>query len=251
MRGSSHLLSLILSALLVGCGGGGGHSSSGGVDLTKGLIHEWKFDGNAKDAVGTLDGTVIGSPTYATAAVGQGIVLDGTTTGVDVPIGADTQFQGSFTVSAWVKMNSLPPSDRLWASILFDGDDEPGNDPFALLVGPGGDLQFQLTGDHYIALAGTMPVGQLVLVTGTYDKAAGAMRLYLNGQLVTEHLNDTTLTPVTGGLDSSQHAGIGIGNANGFPDGIYNWGLNGILDDVRMYDRALSASEVQALYKVH
>lgn len=238
-----------LTLLLAGCGGGGGGGSSSGSSLTRGLIHEWKFNGNAQDSVGALDGTVVGSPTYGGVAAGKGIVLDGTTTGIDVPIVADTQFQASFTVSAWVKMNALPPDSRLWASILFNGDDRPGDDPYALLVGPGGDLQFQLMGTtNYFAVTGTMPVGQLVLVTGTYDQTAGTMRLYLDGQMVGEHLNDTTLTPVVT-LDSSQHAGIGIGNANGFPDGLYNWGLDGTIADVRMYNRALTATEVQSLYK--
>lgn len=237
---------LVLGAALLvgGCGG-----SSSGDSLNRGLIHRWKFDGDATDSAGALDGTIVGSPTYASAPMGQGIVLDGSTMGVRMPLIADTQFQGSFTVSAWVKMDELPPFSRIWASIVFNGDDRPGADPYALVVGPGGDLQFQINGQSdYVAVIDGMPTGRFVLVTGTYDKAAGTMRLYKDGQLVGERTDVTTLTPVIA-TDPTQHAGLGIGNANGYPDGIYNWGLKGTIDDVRFYKRALSASEVLRLYR--
>jgi len=85
-------------------------------------------------------------------------------------------------------------------------------------------------------------------VVATYDQPSGAMRLYENGMLTSENLYNSTLTPVVP-LDPAYHPGVGIGTNNSFPDSSVNYGFNGAIDDVRIYNRALTASEVQALYR--
>ena len=240
-----------LSFSFVSCGGGSVGASAAST-LGNGLIHEWKFDGDATDSVGTLNGTAIGPVTYVKGVTGQAIVLNGSTTGVNVPAATDMQFQKSFSITAWAALYTYPAPSQGASSIIFDGDDRNGLDPYSLMVLPYGNLQFGLDGASQpnagIDIWGTMPLNKFVCIVATYDQPSGAMRLYENGVLTSENLFNSTLTPVVP-LDPASNPGVGIGTNNSFPDSYVNYGFNGAIDDLRIYNRALAASEVQALYR--
>ncbi len=243
--------SVCLGISLAGCGGSGS-SSSGSVSLSNGLIHEWKFDGDATDSVGSLNGTTVGAVTYAKGILGQGIVLDGSTMAVNLPEAPDMQFQGSFSLSAWASIFAYPSPSQGASQIIFSGDDRGGLDPYYISISPYGTLQFEVCGaavpnEGLQAFGGLLPLNTFALVTATYDQSAGTMRLYENGKLISELLGHSNLTPVVA-LDPTANPGIGIGMNNDFPVSGTRYGWNGEIDDVRVYNRALSAGEVQALY---
>ncbi len=135
-----------MALLTSGCGGGG--SSANSNTLSMGLIHEWKFDGNGNDAVGNLSTVPIGPVTYTTAPVGQGIVLNGTTTGINLPPAQDMQFQASFSLSAWAILYSYVDPSELWSTIIFCGDDRGGLDPYFLQVDPNGTPSIRIVQRH-------------------------------------------------------------------------------------------------------
>lgn len=241
-------LTVAICTGLVGCGGGG--SSSRQNSLTSGLIHWWKFDGNANDSVGNLSTTPIGPVSYITAAGGQGILFNGSTTGISLPAAPDMQFQASYSISAWAKLNAYVDPSELWSTIIFCGDDRNGLDPFFIQVDPNGTLQFETcsaTAALGINATSQFPLNKWVFVTGTYNKTAGIESLYVNGKLDAEDLQVPNLTPVVP-LDPTQNPGIGIGTNNNFPNDFYNMGWNGAISDLRVYNRAISAGEVQAIY---
>ena len=237
-----------LLSTLIGCGGGG--SSSSQIALQTGLIHWWKFNGDASDSAGSLSTTPIGPVSYASTVGGQAIVFNGTTTGINLPAAADMQFQASFSISAWAKLTAYVDPSEIWSTIIFCGDDRNGLDPYDLQVDSNGTLQFLLTSPtQAMATNGTaqFPLNKWVFVTGTYNKAAGAQCLYVNGKIDCANYQIPNLTPVVP-LDPTQNPGIGIGTNNNFPNDGYNMGWNGSIADLRVYSRALSAAEVQALY---
>jgi len=243
---------LMCTAILcVSCGGGGGIASTGTVALTRGLIHEWKFDGDTNDSVGGLNGTAVGAVSYLPGPVGQAIVLDGNTMGVTLPPVPDMQFQASFSISAWANLKSYPTGGKAWTSLIFDGDDRGGLDSYFIQVDPYGNLVFEIDSaaspNAGISIGGVMPLNTFVLITATYDQPSGAMRLYLNGKLTSEYLNNSTLTPVEP-LDPSSNPGTGIGTNNAFPVSSYNYCWNGEIDDMRIYNRSLNAAEALALF---
>lgn len=234
--------------LMGGCGGGGGSSTTDNLGI--GLIHWWKFDGNANDSVGTLNATPIGPTSYASSPVGHGIVFNGSTTGISLPPAADMQFQSSFSISSWASLASYPTNSQIWATIIFDGDDRPGLDPYDIQVAPDGTLQFLTTSAaEAVSVNGAtqFPLNVFVFVAATYDKAAGLQSLYVNGKLVNQNKNVFDLTPVVP-LDAGSLPGIGIGTNNSFPASGYNMGWNGTISDLRVYNRALSDNEVLTLY---
>ena len=226
-------------------------SSSRQGSLTNGLIHWWKFNGNGMDSAGDLDLNPIGPIDYVPAVMGSGIDMDGVDTGIAIPDMKDLQFQNSFSISAWAYLRSYPADGKMWSSIIFSGDDRPGLDPYALQVNPSGKMAFLTTGleDNLSEIQTPFPLKKFVLVTGTYDKQTGTQRLYIDGSMVGQFTEKYKLTPVCA-LVANEHGGIGIGTNNGFPKSRYNFGWNGIINDLRIYDRSLSAGEIITLYKM-
>jgi len=242
------LLAVGICSALLGCGGGG--TSSNQNTLQTGLIHWWKFNGNANDSVGNLSTTPIGPVSYVNTVGGQGIIFNGTTTGINLPPAPDMQFQASYSISAWAKLNAYVNPSELWSTIIFCGDDRNGLDPFFIQVDPNGTLQFSTCGVTQglgINATAQFPLNKWVFVTGTYNKSAGIEILYVNGKVDVEAAQVPNLTPVVP-LDPTQNPGIGIGTNNNFPNDFYNMGWDGTISDLRVYNRPLSAAEVQALY---
>ena len=80
-------------------------------------------------------------------------------------------------------------------------------------------------------------------VVGVFDSAAGstnALKLYVNGQLVSQRDGPTTLL-------NTNHA-VSLGNRDSDGGNGYTVPFAGQMDDVRIYNRALSAADVQQLY---
>jgi|GEM_PF-1630110 len=233
-----------------GCGGGGSNNQS--VAVSTGLIHWWKFNGDATDSIGTLNAAPIGPVSYAASPTGQGIVFNGSTTGISLPVTTDMQFQNSFSISAWAKLNAYVDPSEIWSTIIFCGDDRGGLDPFFLQVDSNGTLQFEsCSATRALGINATMqfPLNQWVHITGTYNRSTGTECLYINGKIDSANYQVPDLTPVVP-LDPTQNPGIGIGTNNNFPNDFYNMGWNGEISDLRIYNRALNSAEVKAIYNL-
>ena len=101
-------------------------------------------------------------------------------------------------------------------------------------------LFYGVGSSHYGARAASntsITDGQWRLVTGTYD--GSTIRMYVDGQMETS-------TPYTAGYESNT-AALQIGHYYYPYSGRHDVSLNGAIDDVRIYNRALSAAEVEAL----
>jgi hypothetical protein len=83
---------------------------------------------------------------------------------------------------------------------------------------------------------------EFIHFAGTLDDASGLMKLYLNGVLVAQ--SNTTVRPV-GDLGNF---GSGLGIGHGQDGTTFAFGLNGVVDEVKLYSRALTAQEVQMLH---
>jgi len=80
----------------------------------------------------------------------------------------------------------------------------------------------------------TLVNGVWYQIAGTYD--GHSLKTYVNGVL------DRQIA-VTGTMDSTAYS-LNLGKT---ADGIANY-MNGLIDDARVYNRALSAAEIAALY---
>ena len=73
-------------------------------------------------------------------------------------------------------------------------------------------------------------------VTGVYNAATSELHVYLNGQL-----DDGTLVGTVTAAQQNSSANVNIGRR---PTGS-NFNFNGRIDDVRIYNRALTPAEIQ------
>jgi hypothetical protein len=204
-------------------------------------ISHWKFDegsgSTAYDSAGDNDGTLIGDPCWVAGKIGS-YALDFDGSGDYVDIGNTVTHnlaKGSFT--AWV----LP----------VDLSSVCGGYNFAYVIGAnsytgGGELGFRVNGDGsgWASVQNTVPSGALAFPAGSISVGSWHLvamtwdgsywKLYINGVQ-----KDSKSFP-QGTSNASNTALI----AKGW-DGC-TW--NGKIDDVRVYDRALSAEEIWQLY---
>ncbi|MBI3958359.1 MAG: VWA domain-containing protein [Chloroflexi bacterium] len=151
---------------------------------------------------------------------GQALQFDGVNDGVRVNLNGP---DGLYTLAAWVKFTG---TWRDWNTILEFGSSE---DPWFGARSEAGQLAL------YNFYGGAVPVGQWVHVAYTYAGAgqAARSRLYINGKLVQK-------------TDSDPHGKGGQGLSIGMePDGNFPW--QGLIDDLRIYNRALNEAEIGAL----
>lgn len=152
----------------------------------------------------------------ATGRLGQAAQFDGVNDRVTAARNAPG---GSYSLAAWVR-NDTNWTD--WRTIFEFGDDSPW-----FGVAPGGQLAL-----YSVAFGGSVPLGKWVHVAYSWDGATN--RLYIDGKEV----QSTTTAPTGGG----QGLGIGLEGNGASP-----W--NGFLDDLRFYERTLSAQEIEQLAK--
>ncbi len=216
----------------------------------EGLLLHYSFDEGsgttAKDDSGhQLNGTV--SATWAVSPSGHALSFDGQPKGiVRVPLPADQRFgKGSWAYSAWLKPTQFTIADAQNQRRLFAF----GTFPDAYLVidlFANGRLGYYFcyrdAAGKVASLGGSaaagLKLGEWAHVALVCDRAAGQVQLYLNG-----YGQGTTAMPPTFAGDFVIGGELTLGN------GWHNyWGL---MDEVRIYRRALSKAEVKAEFARH
>jgi len=214
--------------------GSGVKAMQGIVESTTVPIAHWKLDETsgtaASDAAGDHDGTVKGNPLWLPdGGMRDGALqLDGDGDYVEIPDHADFDLIEQITVSAWIRVDTF---DRQWHAIVTKGDSA-----WRLHRYRGYDtIGFHYTrpGTTYAAANGVRSVndGQWHHVAGTCD--GSTICLYVDGALdgssATSGPMATNSYPVLIGENAEKRSRC--------------W--HGLIDDVRLYDVALDAHEIQ------
>ncbi len=216
----------------------------GGLAPPPGLVSWWTADGTAADLMQRNDGELVAGTTFASGMVGQAFDFDGVDDGVRLPDSQSLQLTESLTIEGWVLVRSYPGSGG--APVLFRGDDRMGLDPYVLEVRHDGNVRFVVNSlGSGASVAAPIPLNQLVHLAATLDDATGLMSLYLDGEVVSAGITD--VRPF-GDLDTNYDPGIGIGNHGGAPDYQYAYPLDGLIDELSVYNRALTNNEVQRIF---
>ena len=218
-------------------------STLGGIGRPKdGLIGLWSGEGNGVDSVGGNDGNLV-NVSFTDGVVGQAFSFApdsfprGTYGGVQIPDKPEFALQ-SLTIEGWVR-----PRGNGYV-IMSRGDHRPGLDPYTLSMQASHELHFQICDEenHAAIVATTLVYGQWTHVAATLDGDTGTMSLYTNGVLAAQTV--TQIKPI-GALLPDLSPGLGIGNLN---DGGNDFPFIGDLDEIALYNRALSADEINAIY---
>lgn len=132
----------------------------------------------------------------------------------------------SYTKAAWVNRDNVTQVGYVISSITGSSSDAS--------IGFSGTNSFNMRHNNAVGISGSwgsIPSGTWAHIAATYDAVSGVGCLYRNGVLV------ATGTFANHGNAPIRAVGYGGGNA-----------LIGRVDDIRVYNRAFSASEVRALY---
>ena len=211
------------------------------------LVGHWKLDETSNtlvnDSSGNNNGTYEDGPTLgatpATNFSGTSVSFDGNNDNVTIP--DDTSLRvTNMTVSAWVYIPSSIPSG--WRTIVEHGR---GTDNwFGLWKRSGSDrFHFRWADNGGSTVSAdtnaTIVADQWYHIVGTLDTSTNVAKIYM-----TDSAGDTTLDKtITGATSPSATSGdLTIGENN---DG--NEAFDGSIDDVRIYNRALTATEVADL----
>src|SRR5699024_8137220 len=191
----------------------------------EGLVSHWRFDGNVLDSAGYNDGTIHGDPQFVQGVSGQALSFDGVDDYVRVynsTVNIDTTKE--FSVSAWVKAT------------------DNGGDHSVLTLLGGNQSRFDLTnGPTYIYRDDSGSYHTRRLPGATLDDqwhhvvwviSNSVFYGYVDGVLVGQANIPNPSTGSFGTLDFAKAAGS-------------SENLNGLIDEARIYNRALSEQEIQ------
>lgn len=215
--------------------------------ITSGLLAWWKMDdgsgSSAADSSGNGNtGTLINSPTWTTGKINGGLQLTSASSQYVDIVGSSGVADNldNFTVCCWFNMSGGPVEQMLVSKIT--NDTAAG---WMILGGSGGQmLVFCVSGGGnyvgYDSTASTYADSNWHHIAFTFS-GHNTIKLYMDGVA-------DLATPDTGGTWSSNNFSnantIRIGN-DASSDGVY---YNGIIDDVRIYNRALSSVEISNIF---
>ena len=193
------------------------------------LVAYWPLDGDAKDAADGHDGTLVGGAAFVQDP-DRGTVLsvDGVDGHVAVPHSKDFEFSGSssYTIMAWAYINAVTGT---WQGIVAESRDQ--GDHYGIWVTDTGDWM----GGGWENRGSKVPLKVWVHVAYVQNGATGVATTYVNG-----------VANWTGGTRNGTGLGdFWIGGAQ-LPAGFANEVFGGLIDDVRVYNHALTAAEVKA-----
>ena len=215
-------------------------------------IMYWDFNNiDQRTTVELISGiadTLEGNFDVAEGVKGNGLRLDGFTAclihadkGKAVPVDA-------FTIEAWVSLGNYPWN---WCPVLTTENN--GTNGYRLMIGPHGQVALESAiAERWITCAtgeATIPLRQWMHIAGVY-RANQDMSVYVNGEL-------KATIPIQGKMLTESRRGnlecrLGMVAVPGKPSDIHRtwgtvaqyFGLNGIIDEVKVFDKAVAPEDI-------
>ena len=213
-------------------------------------VIKWDFEtvknrGVIEESTNITD-TIEGNFEWVEGVTGKGLRLDGSTTRV-IRKAEDIMKPGAaFTIEAWVSLAEYPLN---WCPVITTESDEIKG--YRLMIGPYGQVSFQTAiSEQWISCTSaseTMPLRKWLHIAGVYE-ANKEMALYINGVLVSALAIKGSLT-----YPLKTSCKLGMVAVPGRPSNtIRTWGtaetyygLDGIIDDIKIFDTPLTAAQVK------
>jgi hypothetical protein len=194
------------------------------------LVAYYPFDANANDASGNGNNATVNGATLTTDKFGNkngAYLFDGANDYITAPVDINPSTMPQMTIVAWARADNGSPFKQVVShdnggyDRSLDIDSRGGGTGWSAFCGSGG-----VSGFHPITL------GEWVFLAVVYDQNAGTVQL---------RVNDTTYEKA--GVLGSGYSTFLIGS-----NPRYGEYFKGAIDEVRIYDHALSDSEITALF---
>ena len=225
-----------------GSGGGGGNGGDGKKEpefLKKGLVAYYPFNGDAKDESNNLNHFTVNGATLTKDRHGnpdRAYAFDGVNAYMEAPNHPSLQLT-QFTLSVWIN-----PTSRQQGAvnpILLKDRHGPAGENFGLWFGVGNKVGIQLY-DEGASRVGLTSEKSIALDSHTMCVVTAAkqnLKIYIDGEL------DGTLEFNSVPSIDQHPLFLSYDGSGYYPK------FNGIIDDVRIYNRALTEAEVKELYE--
>ena len=210
----------------------GGFSANATVTVAAGLVAAYGFNEGSgttvTDSSGRGNNGTISAATWTTAGhSGNALSFNGTNSWVTVNDAASLDLTNGMTVEAWVKLTTVSN----WRAVIIK--ETTGGLAYGLYANTNlnrPDAVIHTSTDVNLYGTAALAANTWTHLAATYDGAN--LRLYVNGAQVASQA-------FTGNMPNSTSP-LRIGG-----DSVWGEFLNGVIDDVRVYNRALSVTEIQ------
>jgi glycerophosphoryl diester phosphodiesterase len=207
-----------------------------------GLVAYWDFDEGSgatiNDSSGNNNTGTMSGGTWGTGYYQSALEFNGTSSYVNIPISSSLDIGGSaVSISSWLKLDILPTVMPGNFGPIFDSD----QDSYILYLDKSNaELRFKVKDNDIDVERPGIPesllsTGNWIHVVGVYN--GDEAMIYLNGELVDYHINVFLDNLLTGQVPQ-------LGQNGGFY-------YDGSIDELKIYDRALSRDEVRSIYQGH
>ncbi len=209
---------------------------------TAGLIAYYPFNGNANDfSENGLNGSIIPGiipqASITSDRNGEANKAFYTGTGYVQVLHNNLLNLQNFTISAWIRMEGTD-----YAFNCFIGKDYDSNFSIGIISGGSMDCAAAVTRSMRVSINGSSLLFSNFScyiwyhITVTYEYSTGAVQLYVNGSYM-----GSGNVPPNYIMDNTYNLGIG-------QDGLNSDHFSGIIDEVCIYNRILTLSEINTLY---
>lgn len=203
-----------------------------------GLVSHWTGDVTTSDSFDGNHGTAVGSLTYEPGYSSNAFRISSGGPYVNVPDSPSLSLTGPLTLAAWIR-----PNQNTFQQAIIEKYDVPGLNGYFLRFNGAGKLEASVCGPTPGIYCNTYATGATTITTGRWHHVAAVydgstIKVYLDGVL------DGTVIATVAPTDGSTSLKIGARGDDA------NTRLNGRIDEAKIFNRALSASEVAGLADV-
>jgi hypothetical protein len=206
-----------------------------------GLIAYYAMENNVQDGSGNgLNGTLVGTPTYVQGPDGYGMAMEFNGTDQCVDLGNEDAFNpaGSLSISLWANIGAWSSS---WTHAMVSNRGE-GSQGWQVRRYSNNSLCFTTrgVGSDDTPSNTVPPLNEWVHIACVYDNLNNTKRIYINGM---EDVMVTTNPGTIGATTHNTYIGARANAVNSSQEARFT----GMLDEIRLYNRALTAGEVEFL----
>lgn len=213
---------------------------------SSGLIHHYSFEGNALDSVGTIDGVPKGDTTFQAGYDGLSVSFDGNSDYIELPVDLVGD-SPEWTISGWILIRNYDHHHSVYGEYSSTFNADTNN-----YITSMGTPNFGLAYDTFPPFGGNVTSETLSTEIWTHFAVVrdnGLVLIYLDGLpsgfgTYEPYTGIPTTFAAFGARLESEGSVYDVVSGNNNPE-IYS--MDGMLDEIRIYDRALTESEIATL----